>query len=258
MRPTIVLLTDFGHLDPYVGQLKGVLAGLVSEAVVIDLCHEIAPQAVRQAEFVLQTSRTHFPRQSIFICVVDPGVGTSRRALLANNNNQFFLAPDNGLLSFLPDESTTWWQLSAPSVTSSQTFHGRDLFAPVAARLALGIAPDTLGHHINAASVFRLSLDFAQIDSTQILCQVIHVDRFGNCLLNLPIQELSSSFWIMSTGHVVRQVQTYAQLQPKEIGILPGSQQVMELAMNQEHCARFTNLVPGQILTLNPALDIHS
>lgn len=255
MRPTIILLTDFGHTDPYLGQMKGVLLRHAPEVHIVDLCHEITPQCIWQAEFMLRISRMHFPKKSIFIAVVDPGVGTARQLLLAHNENQFFLAPDNGLLSFLLTKATTWWQLSPLPATNSHTFHGRDLLAPLAAQLALGTSPDTLGTPIDATDLIRLNPEPALVTPEQITCRTLHVDRFGNCLLSLPIQNLSASFWRLSTGHRARLVQTYAQLAPQEIGLLAGSQEVMELAMNQSHCARFINVSPGQVLTLTPVLD---
>lgn len=254
MPSVIVLLTDFGHLDPYVGQMKGALLSHAPQVQLIDLTHEIMPHCIGQAQFMLQNSRRYFPENSIFLTVVDPGVGTSRPMLMAQDKKQFFLAPDNGLLSFLHTKLTTWWQLPAPSSNCSHTFHGRDLLAPVAAQLALGIPPDALGTLIKGTSIVRQNLEPAIITPEHITCRVVHVDRFGNCLLNLPIQNLSSIYWKLSTGHNIRLVHNYAQLGPEEIGLLAGSQQVMELAMYQKHCSRFLGLTPGQSLCLSATL----
>lgn len=133
MLPVIVLLTDFGHVDPYVGQMKGVLLCHAPQATIVDLCHEVRAQDVRQAGFLLQGSCRHFPAGSVFVCVVDPGVGSARDILLAEFGGRLFLAPDNGLLSFLLDEPARWWRTQTDMSGASRTFHGRDVFAGLAA-----------------------------------------------------------------------------------------------------------------------------
>ena len=250
MPSVIVLLTDFGHQDPYVGQMKGSILRHAPEAVLVDLCHEIRPHDTRQAAFMLEASHAHFPDQAIFVCVVDPGVGTNRDLLLARWREHWFLAPDNGLLDFLHAHPAAWWKLPPPPSGSSQTFHGRDIFAPAAARLALGESPDVLGRRAHPADPgSQKSSRAARLDSETIACRVGHVDHFGNCLLDLPIQPLLRH-WRLPHGQEVDLAATYAEIAPGRIGLIAGSQGVMELAMNQQSCARCIGLSPGDIITL--------
>lgn len=252
MHPVIVLLTDFGHLDPYVGQMKGVLLREAPDASVVDLCHEVEAHNVAQAAFLLQASHGHFPPQSIFLSLVDPGVGSERAIVLAKRENQMFLAPDNGLLSFLLDERALWWRLDDEVPAASNTFHGRDIFAPLAARLALGAAPASMGSPIAPDALVRRDIAWAAEDNDALDCTVLHVDRFGNCLLNLRPQSMPrpGGPWLLDDGRMVARVRTYAELAPGQIGLLEGSQGVMELAVNQGGCARLLDLRPGQAIRL--------
>ena len=252
MRPVIVLLTDFGNLDPYVGQMKGVLLREAPDVRIVDLCHEVRAHNVTQASFLLQASHAHFPSRSIFLGVVDPGVGTSRSILIAQSTNQLFLAPDNGLLSFLADEAVSWWKVDPQLEATSRTFHGRDIFAPLAARLALGASPQALASRVAASAIVRHGIAWADSGKRILDCTVLHVDRFGNCLLNLRAEEFPclSRIWTLDTGRTVTQAQTYADLAPGRIGLLAGSQGVMELALNQGDCTRLLDLHPGQTIRL--------
>jgi S-adenosylmethionine hydrolase len=260
MRAIIVLLTDFGHLDPYVGQMKGVLLRESPDASVIDLCHEVDAHNVMQASFLLQASHSHFPPQSIFLNVVDPGVGSGRSIVLAKRENQLFLAPDNGLLSFLIDEQTLWWRVDTNVRTASSTFHGRDIFAPIAARLALGATPQSMGTPIARDMLVRRNLVWAPSEKDVLDCTVLHVDRFGNCLLNLRAENfpLHGGAWILDEGRVVIKAATYADLAPGQLGLLEGSQGVMELAINQGSCALLLDLHPGRTIRLTRKDTPHS
>jgi S-adenosylmethionine hydrolase len=247
MRPIIVLLTDFGLLDPYVGQMKGVILREAPDARIVDLCHEVVAHDSVQAGFLLQASHRHFPPQSIFLSVVDPGVGSSRSILLVQRENQFFLAPDNGLLSFLIDEPVSWWRIDAQAFAAGNTFHGRDIFAPIAARLALGATPQAFGSRVAPDTIMRHDLSWAEIGDPVVDCTVLHVDRFGNCLLNLRAEHFHESprTWLLDDGRTVAKADAYASLAPGQIGLLAGSQGVLELAVNQGDCARTLGLAPG-------------
>lgn len=252
MIPAIVLLTDFGHADPYVGQMKGTLLRLAPAAPVVDLCHEVRPHCILQAGFLLEASRPHFPEGSIFLAVVDPGVGSERPILLARLGGQLFLAPDNGLLSFLHGQGASWWRVDADTSQASRTFHGRDVFAPLAARLALGADPDALGQAVDPGSTERLEQTWAEAGGGRLDCAVLHVDRFGNCLLNVHIEAMPSlgENWALDDGRNVARVSTYADLTPGQVGLLAGSQGVMELAVNGGSCAGLLGLAPGRTLRL--------
>jgi hypothetical protein len=252
MIPAIVLLTDFGHADPYVGQMKGALLRLAPAARIVDLCHAVRPHGIMQAGFLLQASRLHFPDGSIFLAVVDPGVGSERSILLARLDGQYFLAPDNGLLSFLHGQGAAWWRADVDTTLASRTFHGRDIFAPLAARLALGTDPDSLGRSVDPGSTVRLEQAWADLSDGRLDCTVLHVDSFGNCLLNLRIEAmpLRGGNWTLDDRRNVARVSTYADLAPGQIGLLAGSQGVMELAVNGGSCAGLLGLAPGRTLRL--------
>lgn len=252
MIPPIVVLTDFGLADPYVGQMKGALLRLAPAAPVVDLCHEVRPHCILQAGFLLEASRPHFPDDSIFLAVVDPGVGSERSILMARLGGQLFLAPDNGLLSFLHGQGASWWRAELDTATASRTFHGRDLFAPLAARLALGADPSALGRAVDPGSIVRLEQTWAEAGEGCLDCAVLHVDRFGNCLLNLRIEALPARgrAWMLDDGRRIARVPTYADLAPGQVGLLAGSQGVMELAVNGGSCADLLGLAPGRTLRL--------
>ena len=254
MLPVIVLLTDFGLVDPYVGQMKGALLCAAPQAVIVDLCHEVRAQDVGQAGFLLQGSHRHFPAGSVFVCVVDPGVGSARDILLAEFDGRLFLAPDNGLLSFLADEPARWWRVQADTSRASRTFHGRDVFADLAARLALGDAPQDLGTALDPCQVARTSMTWADPHNPVMDCRVLHVDRFGNCLLNIRAgQRIPGTQWVLDDGRTVIPAATYADLAPGQVGLIEGSQGVLELAVSNGSCARLLGLAPGSVLRLTSA-----
>ena len=196
MGSPAVLLTDFGLEDPYVGQMKGVLAALAPGARVIDLCHGVWPFDVLQASFFLDSSRAHFPPGSVFVCVVDPGVGGERRLVLLEKFRQIFLAPDNGLLSLvLAQDGPCRARDVTPAgrLASTGTFHGRDILAPLAARLLTGDEPEDLGAEVNPESLTRLPGAAPERDGPTLRAVVLHVDRFGNCILNLDTARFGPS-----------------------------------------------------------------
>lgn len=185
----ITLTTDFGSRDAYVAAMKGVMLGILPQARLVDVTHDVAAQDIMHAAFVLRTAIQWFPAGTVHLVVVDPGVGTDRRAVLALKDGQYFVGPDNGLFSLVfdsaPDElyvldRVEAWLTPAPSAT----FHGRDLFAPVAARLAGGAPPGTLGSP--AEGLTRLHWALPIVDDQGVRGWVVHVDAFGNCVTNIP------------------------------------------------------------------------
>lgn len=186
--PLIALLTDFGTTDAYVATMKGVIYTLLPEARIVDLTHQINPQDVRQAAYVLLTTCPYFPLHTVFVAVVDPGVGTERRAIAASCIHGRFVGPDNGVFSyvFAGNPTTAIVQVSNPAYTlrhRSNTFHGRDVFAPTAAHLAKGVALDALGPLVS--DVETLSQPHLEIANGQINGEVIYIDRFGNAVTSI-------------------------------------------------------------------------
>ena len=208
--PPIVLATDFGLADAYVGMMRGVIFSINQEAVVIDLTHGIAPQDIRHGAVVLADACPYLPDGSIFVAVVDPGVGTDRPAILLETPHHRFVAPDNGLLTMVcrayepgfGDTGTTGpqdlpdgcrvWRLTNPAYWRhpvSATFHGRDVFAPVAGHLSTGVPPDTLGQPTN--TITALSLPIPRPEGSVVRGQIIFADAFGNLVSNITADVLA-------------------------------------------------------------------
>lgn len=178
----ITLLTDFGTSDSYVAEMKAVLLSSASSAALVDISHQVAPGDIRAGQYLLSRAWRHFPRATVHLAIVDPGVGTARRALAAELDGQRFVAPDNGLLSFLP-KNARYVSLPVPA-SAAATFHGRDVFAPVAARLATGAALEELGESITDPCYTPLPA--ARHDHLTVIGEVIYVDRFGTLVTNIP------------------------------------------------------------------------
>lgn len=190
----ITLLTDFGNQDVYVGIMKGVIAGINPFANIVDLCHSISPQDIFSGAYLLYTSYKYFPRKTVHVAVVDPGVGSRRNIICVETKNYFFLAPDNGILSFIVQEERP---KSIIRVTNSKyflsslsnTFHGRDVFAPVAAYLSLGVRPQKMGIKINQLKQLDMPKP-VHIKTGRVEGQIIYIDRFGNLISNITKEHL--------------------------------------------------------------------
>lgn len=188
MARCIALLTDFGVADSYVGVMKGVIYSIVPDAHIVDVSHAIAPQNIRQAAFMLLTSYRYFPPNTIFVTVVDPGVGSSRRGLAVVADGYTFIAPDNGVLSYVLSEAqhvecyeiqNTAFMLN----NVSASFHGRDVFAPTAAHLAAGEAVSLVGAQL--ADVVRLATPTLKSVEKRLIGEVVHIDHFGNVVTSI-------------------------------------------------------------------------
>jgi S-adenosylmethionine hydrolase len=185
----ISLTTDFGLSDGYVGVMKGVILGIAPDARLVDLSHEIAPQDVLQAAYVLAGAIPYFPQGTIHLVVVDPGVGSARRAIVVRTDAALFIGPDNGVLTpALADSSAQAWVLDRPEFRLpevSATFHGRDIFAPAAGHLARGAPLEAMARSIS--DPVRLTMPTAQRTSDGgIRGEVVYIDRFGNLITNIP------------------------------------------------------------------------
>ncbi|MEM3726858.1 MAG: SAM-dependent chlorinase/fluorinase, partial [Candidatus Bathyarchaeia archaeon] len=183
----IALLTDFGLKDHYVSQIKGVILSINENVKIIDITHEIEKYNVLAGAFILYLASKFFPKGTIYVAVIDPEVGSERKPLLVDAKGDFFIGPDNGLLMLAAKEKgiTAVYQLSNIKYFReeiSSTFHGRDIFAPVAAYLSLGIPPKEFGKQITNYRV--PSFIEAKVEKNKILCEVIYVDSFGNIITN--------------------------------------------------------------------------
>ena len=259
LRPLITLTTDFGPGSPYVAQMKGVILSLYREVDLVDISHAIGPQNVREGAVVLADTTPHFPPGTIHAAVVDPGVGTGRRLLYAELGQQRYLAPDNGLLSLLaireqPQrmqalECNKYWL-----PRTSQTFHGRDILAPVAAQLALGVDPDELGPPLSSLHM----LDWPQPQWSQrgVIGEVLYVDSFGNVITNLLRDDVAAAgnaarLIVSCAGRTIRGlVPIYAAAAPQELVALFDSQGRLELAIVQGNAAHELAVTPGAPVTV--------
>ncbi len=204
-RPVITFMTDFGAGDGDVGVLKGVALGIVPDAQLVDITHTVAPQNVESGAWILSASYKYFPRGTVFVCVVDPGVGSSRRPIAVSAGDWYFVGPDNGLFSYIFAEQTVHAvaELTNPAYHLKQvssTFHGRDIFTPVAAHIASGIALQELGSTIDPITLQRLDLRLATRQGNEVFdARILHVDHFGNLVTNIPLELVPDLF---TSSHV--------------------------------------------------------
>jgi S-adenosylmethionine hydrolase len=198
-RPIIAFMTDFGLGDGDVGVLKGVVLGIVPDAHTLDITHDVAPQHVASGAWILATSYRYFPPGTVYACVVDPGVGSTRRPIAIHAGDWFFVGPDNGLFSYILAEQAVHQAvvLSNPAYRLSQissTFHGRDIFAPAAAYIARGVPLTELGPTIDLATLQRLDIGLPKREGTDILASILHVDHFGNLITSVPLSMVPQLF----------------------------------------------------------------
>ncbi|MEO0191951.1 MAG: SAM-dependent chlorinase/fluorinase [candidate division WOR-3 bacterium] len=238
----IVFISDFGPASAYVGQVKGVLSGIP----VIDLCHDIPPEDIRAGAYVLFTSWRYFPAGSVFLAVVDPGVGTSRKALVASWHDYFFVAPDNGILSPFMDENFRAFEIPVPP-TASPTFHARDVFAPAARALALGEKPENLGHPCPSP----LHCAFLSPRETEggIRGRVIMRDRFGNLITDVPASMVEGKGFVVLAGGVeIHPARTYGDAERGQPIALIGSGGFLELSVREGDASAALGLSVGDIV----------
>jgi S-adenosyl-L-methionine hydrolase (adenosine-forming) len=188
--PLIALLTDFGAADGYPGVMKGVILRIAPATPLVDLTHEIPPQDIRAAAWVLHTAWRYFPAGSVFLCVVDPGVGSTRHSIALQADERIFVGPDNGLFSYILASQTNKHAVALTnpryfSAHPSATFHGRDIFAPAAAWLAAGVAIEELGPALPAETLVRLDLPHPIWLGDTLVAHCAHIDHFGNILTDV-------------------------------------------------------------------------
>lgn len=225
--PVLTLLTDFGGLDSYVGAMKGVFSSLC-EARIVDLTHEVAPFDVAGASYLLESAAFHFPPRSVHVAVVDPGVGSSRRVLAAECGGQRFLAPDNGLLSFLSRRGARFHTVLYSEEGLSPTFHGRDLFMPLAARLFHGAEVGDLGP---AAEPPRPPLEFERTPRG-VATHVLLVDRFGTLICALRGENVPPGRVFIHGQEIGPLRRTFADVAPGTPLAYIGSSGRLEVAVN--------------------------
>lgn len=246
LYPLITLTTDFGTSDHFIGTMKGVILGIAPKARIVDITHEVGPFEISEGAFTIAQAYSYFPRRTIHVVVVDPGVGTTRRPILAEMGGQYFVAPDNGVLSMIFSRE----KAKVRHITNekyflrplSRTFHGRDVFAPVAAHLAGGVAPARFGKPID--DYLRLTLEKVHRTGKRVWTgAVLKVDRFGNLITNLSITEfpqVKTRPFELNVGleKVTRLALTFTECEPGELFTIAGSSGYLEVATNQGSAAK--------------------
>lgn len=258
-RPIIALLTDFGTVDHYVGAMKGVMLGICPEATLVDLTHDVPAHDIRAGARQLAACYRYFPAGTIFVAVVDPGVGSGRRGLAADAGDFRFVAPDNGVLSGVFDETSPKHLVELTErkfarATISKTFEGRDRFAPAAAWLARGTALTAMGRPLS--SCVRLPADLPRDDADRVVGTVAAVDRFGNLVTNIHRRHLArllaeGRIEITLDGRAVsRLIETYADATPGEVCALFGSTEHLEVVVRGASAAAVLAAAAGADITV--------
>jgi len=268
----IALITDFGTRDPYVGIVKGVILQR-AEVTWVDITHAIPPGDIRRAAFVLWQSYRHFPPGTIFLAVVDPSVGSPRLPVIAEGGRYRFIAPDNGLLTYVWKEhadSLRAWALANPAFQlplPSTTFHGRDIFAPAAAYAAHGVPGRAFGPMVPALR--QIPLPSLRLGKEVLQGEALHADHFGNILTSLGVFHYDGKEWVLTPwlrrgeprfftpgavrlpdGRLLPIVRTFSETPAGEVAALVGSSGLIELVSNRTSAAEILALPEGSPLTL--------
>jgi S-adenosyl-L-methionine hydrolase (adenosine-forming) len=256
--PIITLTTDFGLSDSYVAAMKGVILGIAPQATIIDITHQILPQNVREAAYVLATALPYFPPNTVHVAIVDPGVGSARRPMAAQVGGYYLVGPDNGVFTYAlqAGQPAACVHLNQPAYwlpQVSRTFHGRDIFSPVAAHLANGVTLEMLGAPIADPVLFDVQPPRREPDGS-LRGQIIHVDRFGNLVSNIPNDWLAGRFW---TVHIAGQQiagpsLTYAEAAPDQLLALVSSDGTLEVAVRDGSAAMRLNVEAGEPIAVHP------
>ena len=265
MNRIITLTTDFGTRDGFVGMMKGVILGINPQATIVDITHEIAPQDVEQGAFLFAASAKYFPANTIHVVVVDPGVGGTRRPIAIQAGEAIFVAPDNGVVSLAipnlqsPTNAIRAIHLNRPEYwlpQVSHTFHGRDVFAPVAAHLSLGVPLEALGDQIDDWIRLAPAAPVRRSDGA-LVAHVRHIDSFGNIVIDVVEKHIAgwdrSHAVVTIAGRTLRGIrQTYAQVAPGELIALIGSSGNLEAAAREASAAQILGVRIGDQVVLVP------
>ena len=248
--PIITLLTDFGLRDHFVAAMKGVMLSVNPEIQLVDISNLVPPQDIFTGAFTLSKSWSYFPPGTIHLAIVDPGVGARRKALAVQANAHYFVAPDNGILTYVFDEYPSFeaYEITAEHYYRkpvSQTFHGRDIFAPIAAWISRGIPLQQVG--VELRDPFRLELPAIQkVKDALIQGQILAVDQFGNPITNVTPKDVPRPFKILAGKREVTSVyKTYAEGKPGEVFVVTGSTGYLEIAVKDGSAAAALEIKTG-------------
>ncbi len=254
----ITLTSDFGLKDPYVAEMKGVILTINPQATIIDVTHNVEKFNIRIGAFMLASAAPYFPKDTIHLVVIDPGVGTKRRAILIQTKRCFFVGPDNGVLMLAAQNQGIehFYEISNPKFMLpivSSTFHGRDVFAPAAAHLDKGIKPSEFGREITEVATPK----FASVErrNSSLIGEVWHIDDFGNIITNISQNDLPHNRVInVKLPGVLQNIsfgKTYAQAKHREPLVLIGSHGFLEIAINQGNASEKFHVKVGDIIEVS-------
>ena len=234
----ITISTDFGYEDHYVGVMKGVIYGINPRALIVDITHGIKRHDVRHASYILRSIIDYFP-ESVHVFVVDPGVGTSRRGIVAKLDRGYFVGPDNGILTLVKDRVEKVWEITMRG--ESMTFHGRDIFAPMAAWVDIGEFKNL--REINDFHTYTITEP--KREGGNIVGEVIHIDRFGNVITNILPDMIEDAKTVKWKNYEMKIVLSYGFAKKGELIALINSENFLEFAINQGSASEKLNLKPG-------------
>lgn len=260
--PIITILSDFGLKDPYVAEMKATILSICPELKIIDISHSIDKYDIRMGAFTLASAAPHFPRETIHLAVVDPGVGTKRRPIIIETERFFYVGPDNGLLvlSAQKEGIRHTYQITIPQhrlPRMSRTFHGRDIFAPAAAYLAMGYPPSQLGREIFEYASPRFNEPYFK--GSELIGEILHVDDFGNIITNIPKHYLKTInvsegyFHTIKLGGRTLNVKfcsSYGTVPESTPLMILGSHDFLEISLNQGNAAQAFNAKVGNPIHL--------
>ncbi len=253
----VALITDFGYTDHFVGVIKGVIKNLSPGVDIVDISHSVQSYSILNAQFILHSSYRFFPEGTVFCVIVDPGVGTDRKGIIASDGRYRYVMADNGIISAVMTDTTAVYHIDpALFQKASRTFHGRDVFAPVAAGLARGAAPEEYGSP--AVSIIRSDFPHFSATGNTLTCLILHIDTFGNAITSLPVNtidfEACSLYSVSSERYRIKSicVRAYGDLFKGQCGMMQGSSGFIELALRERSIAEKYGMNIGDRLTLAP------
>ena len=255
MKRIITLTTDFGIKDHYVGAMKGVILSINPDALIVDITHEISPHDVMKGAFVLRNFYRYFPEGTIHVVVVDPGVGGQRKPIAVEADGNVFIGPDNGVFTFayLKSRSFKVIEISNPRyilADVSSTFHGRDIFAPVAGYVSMGTQLEDLGKEIR--NPVKLPVREPQIRGNEIIGEVIYTDHFGNLATNIPHDLVKPGSKIYIGKNIIKGIsRSYSEVPEGELLAIIGSSGFLEVSVNQGRASDVVDLGDRTIIVLD-------
>jgi hypothetical protein len=253
----IALITDFGYADHFVGVIKGIIKNINPGTDIIDISHDARSFSIVNAQFILYSSYRFFPPQTIFCVIIDPGVGTDRKGMIATDGTYFFVLPDNGIISAVQSDAMKFYHINmALFPDASATFHGRDVFAPIAAWLSRGSKPEQFG--TKAGTIMRTLFPDYSTSEHEIKFGIIHIDKFGNAITSLPGNTIDFSACPLYSIKSARYhfdavcVRSYGDLYNGQCGILRGSSGFIELAENRRSISGGFGMAIGDQMVMTP------